>query len=70
MWPTVAGSLQGVGNFVVRWSVRLTKIFKHRLMTKRKNILVFADHDSKLYQEMYKSMKNHWEITRIYTGMS
>lgn len=67
MWTGLRTSFLSIGNFFVRWSFRLTKYFKHRIMSKRKNILLFAEHDSKLYQQMHAALKNSWEITRIYT---
>ena len=69
MLPGLTKTFKGVGNFVVKWSVRLTKILKHRMMTKRKNILIFGEADSPLYQYLYSRMKNGFDITRIYSNL-
>lgn len=43
MWYTqVLGTFKGIGQFFFKWSVRITKMTRHRLMTKRKNVLIFG----------------------------
>lgn len=62
----LVGTLSGIGKFFYKWSIRITKIFKHRMLTKRKSVLIFGEQNSDLYNKIFSKMQNNWDITRIY----
>lgn len=63
----LTNAVAGIGRFVYKWTQRIAKITKHRLLTKRKNILLFGEHNNPLYTALQRKLQPTWEITRIYT---
>ena len=58
--------VRGIGSFVSRWSVRIVKYGRHRLLTQRKSLLVIGERENPLYRSMFDVMNKNWEITLIH----
>ena len=67
MSNSLVGVVKGIGSFVTRWSLRLVKMARHRLLTQRKSLLVVGEKEHPLYRSMFGAMHKHWEITLIHT---
>lgn len=56
-----------IGRWGVAWSLRIAKFFKHRFLTKRKQILIIGQHQTPLATSLSPALAKTWQITRLHT---
>jgi hypothetical protein len=60
MASKIPPQLLNVGKTLYTWSIRVSKFFKHRLLTKRKNILIIGEDNTPLYLSLQPKLVKTW----------